>query len=258
MGRRRKQNSIASIRRKQAEGRGQGSLSSYKPAIYTYEIASRGKVARIKGATTNRVHHLLSQHEKYFLITLDYDPAVTDIREQYPLPLEDTLLIAAETGIRHPYADQCPAVMTTDFFYCRDGKWNAAAIKTSDDLNNKRTLDKLEIEKLYWERKRVPWELVTEKDISRCKASNLLWLHSGEPIEKLIPDPGFLQDLTEAFLEIYHDSTVPFSEAIETIESYCGLMPGTILQLFKHLIRKQLIPIDLSKPINLVEPRSQF
>ena len=255
MGRRRGKNTIGKIRRREAEGRGRGEKESYKPGIYTYEIPSKGKVARVKGLTTGRVHHCLSGHEKRFLLILDSDKLVTEIQEQYLLPLEDTLLIAAEAGIKHPSADQCPAVMSTDFFYCRAEKWYAVAIKTTEDLKDKRTQEKLEIEKKYWEKKGVPWKVVTEKDIPRQKATNLEWLRSGEPIEKLIPDDTYRKDLQEAFLELYADSTIPFTEIIDTIEAYCRLVPGTVLQMFKHLIMKNMIAVDLEKPLYLSEPR---
>jgi hypothetical protein len=44
-------------------GRGQGHLSAYKPWITVYDFPSNGKVARILGKKTNRVHHLLSSLE---------------------------------------------------------------------------------------------------------------------------------------------------------------------------------------------------
>ena len=52
MGRRRTANTVKKIHQKEAQGRGQGAGSSYKPGIYTYEIPSKGKVARVKGETT--------------------------------------------------------------------------------------------------------------------------------------------------------------------------------------------------------------
>ena len=158
-------------------------------------------------------------------------------------------------GIRHPYADQCPAVMSTDFYYCRDGKWYAVAIKTTADLKKKRTQEKLDIEKKYWEKKGVTWRVVTEKDIPRQVVTNLEWLHSGEPIEKLIPDDSYRKNLEEAFLELYGDMAIPFEKIIETMESYCGLQPGTVIQIYKHLILENVIAADFSKPLYSGEPR---
>lgn len=255
MGRRRRVNSVSSINRRHAEGRGQGSLDTYKPAIYTYEIPSRGKVARVWGHTAKRVHHVLSQLEKLYLISLDHDPDVSDIREQKPLRLEDTLLIAAENNIRHPYANQCPAEMTTDFYYCRNGVWHAVAIKESAELENRRVREKLKIEEIYWTRKNVPWRIVTEKDIPLDKVNNLKWLHSGESVTDILPDRSFLNDLTEAFCSVYQNPQISFSDIVNTIEAYCKLPQGAVIQLFKHLVLTGRIRLNLSEPINISDPR---
>lgn len=255
MGKRRRKNTIRTYRQKLADGRGQGQKASYKPGIYTYEIPSKGKTARVLGTTTGRVHHCLSQHEKYFLLLLDYDPEVTDIKEQYLLPLDDTLLIAADKGIEHPRANGVAAVMSTDFYYCKGGQWYAVAIKTTEDLKNARVQEKLEIEKAFWENMHTPWRVVTEKDISRQKATNLQWLHTGESVEKLIRDQEDLEKLSECFLELYEDVSVPFSDIIHGLESHCRLIPGTILQLFKHLVCEGKIKLDLSLPIYYDDPR---
>lgn len=256
MARGRIKNSIRKIHLNKAEGRGRFYKGVYKPGIYTYEFPSKGKTARIKGLTSERVHHCLSQHEKYFFMLLDYDPAVSQIYEQYFLSLESTLLIAAEQGIPHPYANQCPAQMSTDFLYCMNGNWYAVAIKTTEDLQKKRTREKLEIERLYWEKKGIPWRIVTEKDIPRQKALNLYWLHSGEPLDKLIPDVTIRENLIAAVQELYQNYSVPFQKMVEEIETLCHLRNGTVLQIFKHLVKSNIISIDINKPINTVEPRS--
>jgi len=53
----------------------------------------------------------------YFYLT-EYSDVVVDIREQFPLlPLEETIVIAEELGLKHPTnpKTQEPIVMTTDF-----------------------------------------------------------------------------------------------------------------------------------------------
>nr|WP_238602194.1 TnsA endonuclease N-terminal domain-containing protein [Lysinibacillus parviboronicapiens] len=54
----------------------------------------------------------------YFYLTEYSDFFVVDIREQYPLlPLEETIVIADELGLKHPTDPKTiePDVMTTDF-----------------------------------------------------------------------------------------------------------------------------------------------
>lgn len=77
------------------EGRGTGIGSEYKPWLNIQDVASMGRSTCLKGIKTNRQHEFLSDLERnYFYI---------DIREQFPLlPLEETIVIADELGIKHP------------------------------------------------------------------------------------------------------------------------------------------------------------
>ncbi len=78
----------AQIDKRLKEGRGQG--SDYKPFIYTRDVSSQGRSHRLLGSKTRRLHHLLSDLELAIFLTLDWSPQVTDIREQFPMRVEDT------------------------------------------------------------------------------------------------------------------------------------------------------------------------
>jgi hypothetical protein len=60
----------------------------------------------------------LSDLEAFAFYIFDWSLQVADIKEQFPLsPLEETLAIAKEIGVRHPTdpATKYPIMMTTDF-----------------------------------------------------------------------------------------------------------------------------------------------
>lgn len=144
------------------EGRGTGIGKEYIPWIRIQDVASLGRVTRVKGIKTGRQHELLSDMERNFFYILEFSSDVIDIREQYPLlPIEDTMDIAMELGITHPKDPKTnePIVMTTDFLITinNNGKYVEVArtIKSKDDLINKRILEKFEIERLYWKRKEI-------------------------------------------------------------------------------------------------------
>ena len=63
------------------EGRGQGTASEYKPWIYIHDFSSNGIVSRVKGMTTGRIHHLLSNQELWYFYLLDWSEKAIDIRE---------------------------------------------------------------------------------------------------------------------------------------------------------------------------------
>ncbi len=135
------------------EGRGRGSGSGYAPWIYIQDFASRGVVSRVKGRTTGRVHHLMSNNELAYFYILDWADTVIDIREQYPLSnLECAVSVAPQAGINYPtdHVSGYPDVMTCDFMVTTKDGVKARTIKTTTALSNRRTIENLEIERRYW------------------------------------------------------------------------------------------------------------
>lgn len=59
-------------RRYLAEGRGQGELSEYVPWVQIQDFPSKGIVSRVKGRTTGRVHHLVSNLELWYFYLIDW------------------------------------------------------------------------------------------------------------------------------------------------------------------------------------------
>lgn len=156
------------------EGRGKGSGASYKPWIQTREISSCGTCSNPKDWKTGRTVELLSQGEAYFWHMLRWDDNILDIREQYPLDLELTNEICDDRCCKHPGGRNC--YMTTDFYVIyKDGSEKTFSVKTSRNLLKKRrTKEKLDIERCYWEKFRhVPYEIVFKEDMNVVFAENI-------------------------------------------------------------------------------------
>ena len=151
------------------KGRGQGTGAEYKAWINIQDFASHGIVSRVKGHKTGRIHHLMSNNELAYFYLLDWSDEVKDIREQYPLlDLDSAAAIAARAGIKYP-ADNIsgfPYVLTTDFMITTNQGLKARTVKMSSELNKERVLEKLEIERRYWEGNGIGWKIVTENEIS--------------------------------------------------------------------------------------------
>lgn len=152
-------------------GRGQGIGASYQPWIRVHDFSSSGLVTRVYSILTGRVHHLLSRMEEKTFYFMEFQRP-SDIREQYPLELKETIEIAGLAGIRHPTVNGNYVVMSTDFLvYFEDGPV-AISVKPSSKLNE-RTLGKLEIERRYFERRSIPFYIVTEKEIPEMFVQNI-------------------------------------------------------------------------------------
>lgn len=237
------------------EGRGQGTGADYIPWILIQEIPSNGFVSRIQGYTTGRMHHLFSHLEADYFTALDYNPHVKDIREQFPLPLSITMELSDRLNVAHPWPPNTdfPCPITTDFLITRDdGRLLARTTKYADDLKDKRVIEKFKIEQAYWERENVDWKIVTEKQVSKYLATNLRWLYYGAPVEKVIPGKD-LMDAENAFLGLYANRAVRFCYIVDIVQERFSLPDGAAIALFKDLIRRGRIRIDLRERLDFLD-----
>ena len=99
------------------------------------------------------------------------------------LPIEETIIIANELGIKHPTDLKSGEliVMTTDFLVTTKNntevKKFARTLKYKDELMDKRVLEKFEIERVFWERQEVDWGIVTELEVPKDRAHNIAFIH---------------------------------------------------------------------------------
>ncbi len=239
------------------EGRGCGSGSDYKPWIRVQDFASRGIVSRVRGMTTGRVHHLMSNNELAYFYILDWSDIVMDIREQYPLiDLDCAINVAGQAGIKYPVdrVSGYPYVLTCDFIITTAEGMKARTIKMAAEMNNPRTLEKLEIERRYWLAQGVDWKIVTEREISFQKAQNIEWLYTiGHNVCSQSNDYTESQEMLRQLLQSEKYSVF---EAVRIVEKTYLLPAGTGLQLFKRLVLDKTVAINLNEPIDLCTKRN--
>jgi hypothetical protein len=152
------------------EGRGEGTGKNYRPALKVREVPSLGRSTRTNSPKLGRHLVLLSDIERNFALLLNWSDLVADIREQFPLPLEETIDISESLGIKHPCDDKNGQFfqMTSDFYVTfTDKSEMVVSVKPYKELSKKRTIEKFEIERSFWEKKGIPWRIVTEKDIPK-------------------------------------------------------------------------------------------
>lgn len=163
------------------QGRGQGLVKDYKPWLTVRDVPSQGRAHRIFGHLTQRNHHLLSDLELATFLLLQWRQSTTDIREQFPLDPLITTRICADIGVVHAAHSGVNQIMSSDFLVNSNDQnlpLFALQVKPSSELENPRTIEKLEVEKRYWAQKDVPWFLITEKQIPKVVFSNIEWLYN--------------------------------------------------------------------------------
>lgn len=179
----------AVLDRFQAEGRGQGTFDDYAPwhRVSRGDPASHGRSHLVKWK--GRQLHFLSDDEWVAGLFATLCPDLVDLREQFPLALHSdahelgaydvrlgasrhsgTTEIAQQLGYRHPRVNgggrSAPWTMSTDLlltFLGRSGTHELLAVsckpKKPDD--QPRSLELLQIERAYWQERRVDWILIT-------------------------------------------------------------------------------------------------
>ena len=163
---------VASTKTKKSRHMGEGTGKDYIPYITTSEFNSLGTTSVIVDWKTGRGVHCLSQAEAYWYYILRWDDNNVDIREQYPLDNTITARLAKESGIRHPGGNE--GIMTTDFLVTKaDGTYHAYSVKATRSELSDRTLEKLYLEKLYWETKSVPFDLLFKEDLNMALVQNI-------------------------------------------------------------------------------------
>lgn len=93
-----------------------------------------------------------------------------DIREQYPLDIEQTLKIAESIGIPHPRFGKHYQIMTSDFLVDTNDSTPprfVVQVKYSNALNDPRTIEKIEIERQYWKQQNIPFYIFSEYQVPK-------------------------------------------------------------------------------------------
>ena len=107
----------------------------------------------------------MSDLELSTFLLLEWHSTTIDIREQYPLDLEQTLEIAKTIGIPHPKFGKYYQIMTSDFLVDTHNSITpkfVVQVKYSNALNDPRTIEKIEIERQYWKQQNIPFYIFTE------------------------------------------------------------------------------------------------
>ncbi len=242
------------------EGRGQGEGKEYKPWLTVQDFPSMGRVTRVFGWTTQRIHHFFSDTQLKYFYLLDWEEKVIDIREHYPLidlevVLKDTSDLRLDKFIDRKTKETY--ILTTTFLITllnSDGQKSFAArsIKYASELSKKSTIEKLEIERRYWKVQGIDWGIVTNKDINDVRAKNIEWVHSSMTTDG---NNGFqkaeFDDLFDGLLYRFINTKQSIKNIIVGFEKDYSLDVGMGLLLFKRLVAEKRIVLDMDKPINL-------
>ncbi|RTQ10932.1 heteromeric transposase endonuclease subunit TnsA [Enterobacter hormaechei] len=193
---------------------------------------------------------MLSDLELAVFLLLEWSCSTVDIREQFPLRLEDTKALALESGIDHPSVRGVLQVMSSDFLVnTTDASQPKFALqaKYAEALSDARTIEKLELERRYWLQKGVPWWLITEKDIPSVVTQNISWLYPAQrdeiEIDVLMERAAFYQ---HHFQNDPERSVIEVAKQLDT--AYQQPMGQSLLEI-RHLLAQRCFLFDILTPV---------
>jgi hypothetical protein len=237
------------IQRRIQQGFGLGQGKDYKPWLRVQDVPSLGRSHKIYSHRTERVHHLLSDLERAVFLILDWKTTTCDIREQFPLILEDTLDIAKESGIKHPQIVGIDQVMTSDFLVDTVEKHLSkfvVQVKPVSMLKDKRVVEKLEIERRYWDKKEIPFYIASEQSFSDAIHKNLAWLY---PVQQSDYQDEQLLRLAEFYCGVLaNEPKGTLIEICKEIDTAYQQELGQAIYDLRTLMSQRLITFDISVP----------
>jgi len=261
MSRRAKFDTPDAITRRIAEGRGQGDGPNYRSWYEVKDVPSKGRRHRIFCQKTRQLHHLLSDLERNCFYVAEDDPAVEEIKTQFPLfHLAETQEIARKFGFRHPRppGGRFDIVMTTDQVWTvKTGNGNethAWSVKYRDAQTNNRVKEKHAIETEYWRRRGVKLRYFSEKSVSPIVIRN--W----EVVRPTLRQ-GYFKHFSRNLVETVATHVTAIAgknrklllELAIVSSRHLGLDHREVLPALHFLIASRVLPVDLASH-RLVEP----
>lgn len=244
------------------EGYGQGEKENYKPFINTIRVSSSGRVSRVKGWITNRVHHFLSDTETrlFYLYEFFGSGRILDIKEHYPLidgldniiPNLDNELIKRLTNQKNGE----PIILTTTFLISEqiDGgniRYFARSVKDYRQLENKQVIERYQIMQEYWNSKNVDYGIVTNKEIPLVVAKNIEYIHPFFHLEEYGIEDEMQLFLKERLLDtIANGESELIIEVLTKFDDEFNLNQGTAIAIYKHMLARKIIGVDMNREIS--------
>lgn len=246
---------------------GLGEGKNYLPWLRVQDVKSRGTRSQIWGRKTNREHHTLSSIESEFFYLAEFCDSVVDIREQFPLfPLNVSQKIASIIDVEHPKlpSSDTPNIITTDFVLTRivDGDviYEAVSVKPEDDSDKLRVLEKIDIERVWWELLGVKFHYFIGNDITRVQSRNISWATA--PYRST--SAPFSQTLIVKALDMVSFGKLFISELCNDFIRILDIEPSEALNLLRFMIAEKYVVVDMthlleeSSIINVLDKRYQL
>jgi len=232
----------------------------YVSGARAFDFRSSGFIVRSYSLTCLRKVMCFSTGEYEFLLRADFDPAVTDIREQFLwLDLEESVTVAARLGVRHNQRRGVLLPVSCDFLLTLAGaKEQAIEVKYSPRFfdhptRGKRRREKLELQRAVFLRRGAPLSLVYRNALNPTVTSNLEDLKRrasllSPPLKCRLDDTA---DTANRALKRCFKPTL--GTLVDRVSASLRVIPGVAQTLVQTCIWNRQIAVDLRHRLLLCE-----
>lgn len=229
---------------------------AYKPFFYIRDIPSEGRSTAVEGLKLPRTHNYFSDVEYHYHLLAEYSDLVLEIQEQYALlPREETRIIAEQLDIDHPIysATGVQRVLTSDLVLSAKNGDEIILIvlccKVASDIDPSnpeaaRTLEKIFLEKVYWEARNAEWRLVTDKMLPENKVHNLDFFRGSMVSRERDYLNARMADFVQTALTVWNNC-LSLNDFLLTASLHLDLTQDECFCLLGRAIWTKTLPVDL-------------
>ena len=203
-----------------------------------------GKLTRVQGWHTKRVHSFSTAIEYHFFLLLEWDDTTVDIEERHLLPPQSIQEI--RTILQLP--TNAAEITASDFLVTSKQGKEAWAVMPAKQLESRKALEDIDIRRIFWERAGIPFAVCTEKEINQTIVKNVQWVHGNREIDITNNELSSTKPVLENAL--MHTS---LGEACRGCDDMLGLDNGTSLRIARHFIATKVWSVDVTNPISAQE-----
>ena len=219
-------------------------------------FSSLGRATRIYSYKTQSIHHLMSDNQLRTFLLLEWSDKVMDIKSN--VILEDLEIYLSEKienlrldifkdkGSGKTYELYTNFLVTID--KGADKEYIAISVKNSSNLSKKNTIEKLEIERRYWNKRYIKFYIITDKELNREEVNNINWCRE-TLIDKSVLNKDDLSKELLVFIKKHKDELL--NEILDLFDDINNLKVGTSLFIFRYLIAIKKIKVNMKEKINI-------
>lgn len=223
-------------------------------ALKVTTFSSKGRATRIKSIKNNEIYHLQSDNQLRLFLLLEWTDVVTDITVNHELNNLKLNLENIENLRLDKFIDKEIGKLYklhTNFLITMN-KQNldeqvAISVKSVTELERKVVIEKLEIERRYWNNKGIKFYIITDKELDKTVVDNIMWVRE-TLFDKEINNKEKLSNELYCLLE--QNRHLAIKSLLKVFDSDKH-KDGMGLFIFRYLIAKKRIKINMKLPMNL-------